>query len=613
MSPRIHDHAIIGNGRSAALVTRDGTIDWLCWPRFDSSAVFASLLDSERGGSFRIAPAGEFTTSRRYVDDTNVLETRFETPSGTAILVDAMPLAEIIRGAQPAPEHELLRRIECIRGHVPLRVVFEPRPSFGRASALLRDRKRFGIAFECGHAAVTLQSETPLELDANGRARCEVVLRAGDAIRFSLRYASESPAVFSPLGTAADAALLDTIAWWRSWAAHAHYDGPHRDAVVRSALALKLLVYAPSGAVIAAPTASLPERPRGDLNWDYRFCWLRDASLTTRALLELGYQDEARAFVSWLLHATRLTRPALRIVYDVFGENVPAERVLPWLRGYLGSRPVRIGNAARDQLQLDVYGEVIDAVARTCEPSDRLDRETSAMLRDFGRYVSANWRRPDEGIWEPREPRTAHVHSRVLCWVALDRLVTLHRRGALRGARSLFAAFASHRDAIRDEIVTRGWNEHIQSYASALGGERVDAALLLASWYGFEDASSKRMRSTFARIHADLGAGPGLVYRYPESRDAGEGAFGICSFWAVEQLARGGGSLADACEWFENVLRYRNDVGLFAEEIDPVTGDALGNFPQAFTHVGLINAAVSISERIERERRHPVFAAGGVR
>jgi GH15 family glucan-1,4-alpha-glucosidase len=613
MRARIHDHAIIGNGRSAALVTPHGAIDWLCWPRFDSRALFAAILDPVRGGTFRIAPSRPFVARRRYIGASNVLETTFETASGAIVLTDAMPLAAELDRHAPAPEHELLRRLVCTRGEVPVRVHFEPRPDFGRSQAVLHDRGAFGIQFEVDGAQIALRTQIALHVDPNGFASAEFVMRRGDRVHFSLTYASESPAVFPPLGAPADALLDATIAWWRSWAAQARYDGPHRDLVLRSALALNLLAYAPSGAVIAAPTTSLPESLRGPLNWDYRFCWLRDASLTTRALSALGFRDEARAFVSWLLHATRLTRPALRVVYDVFGENAPRETSLPWLRGYADSRPVRIGNDAREQLQLDVYGEVIDAVARVVEPGERLDHETSAMLCDLGRYVCAHWQLADEGIWEPREPRRARVHSRILCWVALDRLVDLHRRGALRGRESLFAGFAAERDCIRREVVSRGWNARIGSYVSVLDGDAVDAALLLASWYGFEDAESARMRGTFARIVRDLGAGPGLLYRYPASRDVGEGAFGICSFWAAEHLARGGGTLEEASAWFEAAVRYRSDLGLFAEEVDPATGEALGNFPQAFTHVGLVNAALSIQERIEFESRVRGKRAGAAR
>jgi GH15 family glucan-1,4-alpha-glucosidase len=616
----IGDYAAIGDGRSAALVGRDGSIDWLCWARFDSPSIFGALLDPA-AGRWRIAPVAPCRTTRHYLKDTNVLQTRFDTGAGLLVLTDLMPVAsEEEKAGLLMPERELLRLIECERGEVEIEWSFEPRPGYGLRPVHLRRAGQLGIRAQTAAGLLSFRTDLPLDTSAGGKAGGRARLSAGNAAHASLTLAAEGPAVLPPLGEWSRTALARTVDWWRTWASRARYDGPCREMVVRSALALRLMVYAPSGAVVAAPTTSLPERIGGPLNWDYRFCWLRDASLTVRALAGLGYADETHAFVNWLLHATRLTRPELRVLYDVHGNKPPGERTLDRLAGYRGSRPVRTGNLAVVQRQLDVYGEVIDAVTHFVQEGGTLDRSTEGVLRDWGEYVCRHWDQPDEGIWEPRTGRANHTHSRVLCWVALDRLLQLHAQDHVRWAPA--AKFAENRDAIRRQVETRAWDPVLRSYVAELDGTRVDATLLLLAWYGFESAGSERMQGTYCRIRERLGAGDGggLLYRYgsdpavhseiasdeagqPDS--PGEGAFGVCSFWGVEYLALGGGTVEEARELFERLCGYANDVGLFAEEIDPATGAALGNFPQAFTHVGLINAALSLARRLEGEAPMP--------
>jgi GH15 family glucan-1,4-alpha-glucosidase len=597
--PAIGDHAAIGDGRSVALVTRRGEIDWLCWPRFDSPAVFARLLDP-RGGVFSIAPAGHAGARRRYLPGTNVLETRFRAARGEAVLYDLMPVEEAAEGARTIhPEREILRVVRCLGGEVELEVILDPRPRFGAARPVWRDAGALGLRLEDGCELYTFLSEPRLPLAPEGGVRARLRLRSGETARFSFSHATEAPAALPALGHEAEEALWRTAALWRQWAARVAYDGPFRDEVERSALVLKLLVHAPSGAVVAAPTTSLPEQIGGGLNWDYRYCWLRDASMTVRALFGLGFRDEAESFVGWLLHSTRLTRPALRIMYDVYGRAPPRERELP-LEGYRGSRPVRLGNGARDQLQLDVYGEVVDAAAQLVLRGVALDRETSKLLCALGRYVCQHWREPDEGIWEPRGGRHQNTYSKVLCWVALNRLVELHDTGHLCADDP--GLFVRERDELRRTIEQRGWNEAICSYTQNLDDDRVDAALLQLAWYGFERADSPRMRATLRRIEAELGAGRGLLRRYRRAAGWEEGAFGICGFWAAELLALGAGTAEEAESRLASLVEDANDVGLFAEEVDPDTGEALGNFPQAFTHIGLVSACLTLRNRLTGRR-----------
>jgi len=600
-TPRIQDYALIGNGRSAALVSNRGSIDWLAWPRFDSASIFAAIIDPALGGAWSIRPVEPAEVERHYLENTNVLVTRFSTGSGRILLTDFMPVASEEQKEQLLwPEHELVRRVECEQGAAQVRVRFDPRPDYGRVVPVIKNAGQLGLRIDIGASLLALRSDVALNQMIEGDFSTDVVLEAGEAVTFSLTFSAEGPAVLPPLGDLAVKKLDLTIDWWRRWTEQATYRGPYQEQVIRSALVLKLLSYAPSGAIVAAPTTSLPESIGGDLNWDYRFAWLRDAAFTVHALFDLGYHDDAEAFVSWLLHATRLTRPELRVVYDVFGERPHEERILSHLSGYADSRPARLGNAASGQVQLDIYGEVVEAVSYFLGEKKRPDREMQKLLRQCGEYVCRNWHEPDSGMWEIRGERQHFTHSRLLCWVALDRLLEMQARGQLDGIR--IEEFREIRARLRTDIEERAWNPKLEAYTQTLGGHTLDANVLLLALHDFEDASSARMQKTHQRIREKLAPSPGLVHRNEQSLERGEGAFAICSFWEVGFLARGGGTLSEAQRVFRAALDHANDVGLFAEEIDAETGDALGNFPQAFTHLGLINAALSLRDREEREK-----------
>lgn len=587
---RIDDYGIVGDGRSAALISREGSVDWLCWPNFDSPSLFAALLDAKRGGRWKLAPASGFKSRRRYIPDSNVLETKFETSEGTLSVVDFMPAEnEEEKRGHLFPEHELVRIATCERGEVELESVCAPAPEYASHEAKFVE-SALGLRAEVSRGAIFLRGEIPVHAEGDravGRAR----LRAGESAAFSLSYSNEGPAVLPCLGAGARKRRDKTVEWWRTFASRIQYDGPHKDEVIRSLLVLKLMVYAPSGAMVAAPTTSLPERIGKSLNWDYRFCWLRDAALTVRALLDLGYREDAEAFVSWLLHTTRITRPEVHPFYTLYGETSGSEKNVPTLRGYAASRPVRIGNAAATQIQLDVYGEVVDAATRLFETYSTLDKETQKLVVDLGKYVVENWRLEDAGIWESRGAPLRHTFSIALCCVALERLKELDSKGLISGIPMEKFDFAAVE--MRRTIEERGWNESLGSYAGLLDSDQLDASLLLLPWYGFLPPDSQRGKRTIFRIIDSLCAGKeALLYRNENDRQAQEGAFLSCSFWAAEALWLVG-EKEKAEEWFEDALKYSNDLGLFAEEFDKDTGQALGNFPQALTHIALINTALS--------------------
>jgi GH15 family glucan-1,4-alpha-glucosidase len=597
-APGIGDYAVVGDCRSSALISRSGSVDWLCWPRFDSPSIFGALLDHQKGGHFAIGPAGPSTVERQYVGSTNVLETTFRTDTGTLRLTECMPVAaEREKRRQLWPARHLLRVVECVDGEIDVQVHCAPRPDYARAMPAVHDRGALGIFYEHGASVFVLRSEIPLTASpASGAAGGTMWLRSGERRYVSLVFAETEPVVLASLGATTESQLRTSLRWWDTWGSRCTYQGPYRAAVLRSALTLKLMSHAPSGALVAAPTTSLPETLGGVRNWDYRYCWLRDASLTLQALFGLGYADEAEAFLAWLLHATRLTQPELQTVYDVYGESRLPERELPHLRGFADSRPVRVGNDARSQLQLDVYGEVVDAVYEFVRRGGRIAPRTARMLVGLGKTVCRRWREPDEGIWEIRGGRRQHTYSKAMCWVALDRLLKMREAGHVR-LRMPAEHFARERQTIRQEIERRGYNARLRSYVSVLDGDDVDASLLLLARFGYIDPRAPRMLSTRACIDERLSVN-GLLYRYRDHADGlppGEGAFGICGFWDVACRARQG-DVNGATLAFEHLLSFANDVGLFAEETDPRTGAALGNFPQAFTHVGLIDAALTLED-----------------
>jgi GH15 family glucan-1,4-alpha-glucosidase len=600
-TPKIQDYAIIGDGRSAALVSNRGSIDWLCWPRFDSASIFGAIVDSQIGGQWSIGPKQYSKATRRYVDKTNVIETTFFDGTERTVLTDFMPVtSEKQKRRTLWPEHELVRQVKCEQGEMELIVDFNPRLDYGCVRPEIKNAGKLGWRIDIGTNVFTLRSDLELTPNTNEGLSAKFTLKAGEIIAFSLTFSAEGPAVVPPLGDLVAEKLNLTLDWWRRWAAKSNYRGPYERHVIRSALVLKLLSYAPSGAIVAAPTTSLPERIGGDLNWDYRFAWLRDASFTVRALFGLGYKDDAEAFVDWLLHATRLTRPELRVVYDVFGERPAPERELAELHGHAGSRPVRIGNAAAEQVQLDIYGEVVEAVSHFVEESEKLDREMQKMLRQCGEYVCEHWQEPDNGIWEERGKRRPYTHSRLMCWVALDRLIGMQARGQLDGIAA--EKCETERERIRAEIETHAWNPKLEAYVQACGSEELDASALLLAYHGFAEASSRRMQQTNERIREKLAPRSGLVHRNEKSKNRHEGAFALCSFWETDFLARSG-NVSEARKFYEMALSYANDVDLFGEEIDPETGDALGNFPQGFTHLGVINAALSLRDSEERAHK----------
>ena len=578
----IADYALIGDCETAALVGRDGSIDWLCLPRFDSPACFAALLGTEGNGRWRLAPSGPVTRVRRaYRDDTLVLETEFETETGVVAVVDCMP--------PRIPE--VVRVVEGRQGRVAMGMELVIRFDYGSLVPWVR-RTAEGLVAVGGSNGLRLLAPVALR-NEDFRTFAAFTVSAGERVPFQLTWypSHEGP----PASQDAARSLEQTESWWRQWAGRCTYEGEWRDAVVRSLVTLKALTYEPTGGIVAAVTTSLPEQLGGTRNWDYRFCWLRDATFTLYALMIGGYLDEARHWRDWLVRAVAGQPAQAQILYGVAGERLQPEWTLPWLKGHGGATPVRVGNAATTQFQLDVYGEVLDALHVARRAGLAPDENAWRVERAFADFVATAWREPDEGIWEVRGGRRHFTHSKVMAWIALDRAVRAIERFGLAGPVD---RWRSTREAIHADVCRHGFDREVGAFVQSYGSRELDASLLLLPLVGFLPADDARVQGTVRAVSERLAA-DGFVLRYRthtgvDGLPPGEGAFLPCTLWLADNYALQG-RLDEAREVFERVLAVRNDVGLLAEEYDPRSRSLLGNFPQALSHVGLINTARNLA------------------
>jgi len=594
MALPIEDYALIGDMETAALIGRDGSVDWMCMPRFDSDACFAALLGDERHGRWLIAPVEEpRAVRRRYLPGTLVLETEFETAEGSVRLTDCMPP----RNEQP----DLVRVVEGVRGRARMRMVLALRPGYGRTLPWIR---RDGGAWTACAGPDAFVLQTPAKIRAEGgRFLAEFEVVKGDRVPFLLVW-QPSHLPLRPVDEPGRA-LARTEAFWEGWSRRCCYRGPWREEVLRSLITLKALTYAPTGGVVAAPTTSLPEWVGGNRNWDYRYCWLRDATFTFYALMDAGYLEEARAWRDWLLRAVAGDPEQTQVVYGLAGERRLGEFELAWLPGYMNSRPVRIGNRAVDQLQLDVFGEVMD-----CLHQARLELEPGDQARELQRglleFLESHWKEPDEGIWEVRGPKRLFTHSKVMAWVAFDRAVRAVEGGHLDGPVERWRAL---RDDVHAEVCQRGYHRGRRAFTQFFGSDQLDASLLLIPLVGFLPPGDERVRGTVEAIERELLL-DGLVRRYLPRQGVdglahGEGAFLACSFWLVDARVLEGRH-AEAERLFRQLLSLRSDLGLLSEEFDVQGRRLTGNFPQAFSHVALVNSAMNLG-------RHPPAARRGAR
>ena len=590
----ISDYGIIGDMHSAAVVGLDGSIDWLCFPRFDSPSVFAAILDDAKGGRFRLCPAGRYEIEQRYLTDTNILSTTFTTESGQVEVQDLMPIKQDARES----DYEVLRIVRGVRGSVEMTCLFQPRLDYARGRTELRAAPG-GVVAEKDGARLSLASPVDLTIE-DGDAQGVFTVREGEELVFQLQWDADRP----PSTAGWRERLEFTISEWRAVIDDHTYEGRWQAEVRRSILALHLLIYLPTGAIVSAVPSSLMEWIGGDRNWDYRFCWIRDAAFTLDVLHRLGHIGEMRRFMEWLTEFCQSCGVHLQPLYGVHYEEDLTATTLDHLEGYRGSKPVRIGNGAATQLQMDIFGEVMVALATFHRAGGKITRPMWTTIESFVNAVINNWRRPGRGLWEMRGKPRHFVNSKVMCWLAMDRAIALAE--ALQKPVDL-ESWRALREEIHADVLANGWNERLQSFVQYYGADYTDAALLMMPMVGFLPPEDPRMRSTVRRIREELEVN-GLLRRYPpDLTDDGfgseEGIFIMCTFWLVGYLTFIG-ELDEARELFERVLTSGNHLGLFSEMVDPVTGEALGNFPQALTHVSLIHSARNLDLAL-RERKAP--------
>ncbi len=589
--PRIGDYALLGDTRTAALTSSSGSIDWMCAPSFDGEPIFGRLIGGHTAGSYALNLDDLRASTRAYREDTAVLETEFQTGRGGGRLVEAMAINVTGR---LLPQTVLIRRLSCDSGELTARVLFDPK--LGLPGKTPRAARRAGaVICEWGSLAVGIQAFPDIEVVPGKEVPVRVA--AGSDLVLIMTIADRSPAILLDAGTARGL-LHETHSWWEQWSSNIDYDGPFRDAVIRSFITLQLLTFSPSGAPVAAPTTSLPEEIGGSRNWDYRYSWPRDASIGLAAFLDVGKPELAHSYMHWLNHGSRLSRPRLNVLYTLFGKPPPKEKELADLPGYRGSLPVRIGNEARAQHQLDVYGWVVDAAWLLTRSGRRLHAETWRAIKGIADFVADHSEEPDSGIWEVRGEPRLYVHSKMMAWLCLDRAMRIADARGVRSGRA--QKWMDQRDRIRVAILKRGFDQARASYVRVYGTDEVDAALLILPVLQFED-DPERVKGTIDAIRRDLEVDGGLVFRYRHGSDGltdGEGAFLPCSFWLVQALAYTG-RRAEASQLLESLIAKANDVGLLSEEIDPASGELLGNFPQAFTHATLIQAALSLQGKDE--------------